>query len=416
MIFAAMAFKKHSSIIFILGLLTALGPFSIDMYLPGFRDIAENLHTTVATVSLSLSSYFIGISAGQLLYGPLLDRHGRKKPLYAGLLVYILSSAACLAVNNINVLIVLRFMQAVGSCAAAVGSMAMVRDLFGAKDSARVFSLLLLVVGASPMIAPTAGGYVISLFGWRAVFVILLIMGIIILGLTIFGLPESYQPDPGFSLKPGPIISNFLSVCQNRQFIIYALAGSLAFAGLFAYVAGSPVLFMDIYHVDKKTYGWIFAFLSIAFIGLSQFNTLLLRKYNSNQIAAVALTAQVVVSVLFVTGSLAGWYGLPQTIFFIFLFLGCLGFVNPNAAALSLAPFAKNAGSASALLGALQMGAGALASIGVSVFSNGTATPMIAIMAVTSAAGALVLLAGKKTLHSGQITTPNAAESGQIFH
>ena len=366
------------------------------MYLPGFRDIADNLHTTVATVSLSLSSYFIGISAGQLLYGPLLDRYGRKKPLYAGLLLYILSSASCLVVHTINALIVLRFVQAVGSCAAAVGSMAMVRDLFGAKDSARVFSLLLLVVGASPMIAPTAGGYVISLFGWRAVFVILTIMGILVLLLSIFCLPESYQPDPGFSLKPGPIVQNFWAVLQDRQFLVYALTGSLAFAGLFAYVSGSPMVFMDIYHVDKKVYGWIFAFLSVAFIGLSQFNTLLLKKYSSEQIARIALTGQVVVSVIFLTGSIAGAYGLPQTIFFIFLFLGCLGFVNPNALALALAPFAKNAGSASAMMGALQMGTGALASIGVSVFNNGTATPMIAIMGATSVAAILILLAGRR--------------------
>ncbi|MES1160341.1 MAG: multidrug effflux MFS transporter [Bacteroidota bacterium] len=388
--------KKQSSIIFILGLLTALGPFSIDMYLPGFRDIADNLHTSVATVALSLSSYFIGISAGQLLYGPLLDRYGRKKPLYAGLLVYILSSASCLVIHTINALIVLRFIQAVGSCAAAVGSMAMVRDLFGAKDSARVFSLLLLVVGASPMIAPTAGGYVISLFGWRAVFVILTIMGVIILLLSIFCLPESYQPDPAFSLKPGPIIRNFWAVMQNRQFLVYALTGSLAFAGLFAYVSGSPIVFMDIYRVDKKVYGWIFAFLSVAFIGLSQFNTLLLKKYSSEQITRVALTGQVLVAVIFLLGSIAGYYGLSHTIFFIFLFLGFLGFVNPNALALALAPFAKNAGSASAMMGALQMGMGALASIGVSVFSNGTATPMIAIMGATSVGAILILIAGSR--------------------
>jgi len=397
-----MTSKKQSRTIFILGLLTALGPFSIDMYLPGFRDIADNLHTSVSTVGLSLSSYFIGISAGQLLYGPLLDRHGRKKPLYAGLVLYILSSAYCLVVKDINVLIVLRFIQAVGSCAAAVGSMAMVRDLFGAKDSARVFSLLLLVVGASPMIAPTAGGYVITLFGWRAVFVILTIMGIIILLLSIFFLPESYQPDPNFSLRPRPILNNFLSVLQNRQFIVYSLTGSLAFAGLLAYVTGSPMLFMDIYHVDKKVYGWIFAFLSVAFIGLSQFNTLLLKKYTSQQIARVAIIGQVLVMAAFLTGSLLGYLGLPQTIFFIFLFLGCLGFVNPNASALSLAPFSKNAGSASALLGAMQMGIGALAAMSVSEFSNGTATPMIAIMGITTLAGSIILLGAKRS--------PTAAE------
>lgn len=388
--------QRYFSLILILGLLTALGPFSIDMYLPGFQDIADNLHTSVATVSLSLSSYFIGISAGQLLYGPLLDRYGRKKPLYAGLVLYILSSAACLRVTDINALIILRFVQAVGSCAAAVASMAMVRDLFGVKESAKVFSLLLLVVGASPMIAPTAGGYVISLFGWRAVFVILMIMGILITLLTIVGLPESHQADRFFSLKPKPIIKNFIAVLKEPQFLTYALTGSLAFAGLFAYVAGSPIVFMDIFHVDKKVYGWIFAFLSIGFIGFSQFNTLLLKKYSSQQIIWIALSSQAVVACLFLAGNMAGWYGLSHTIFFIFLFLVCIGFTNPNAAALSLAPFSKNAGSASALMGALQMGIGALASIMVSIFSNGTSTPMIAVMAVSSALALLVLFAGTK--------------------
>src|SRR6202000_3360868 len=177
--------KTYLSYILILGLLTALGPFSIDMYLPGFEDIAKSLKTSVATVELSLSSYFIGISLGQLLYGPLLDRHGRKKPLYAGLTLYVVATIVCMQARDIHTLIVLRFIQAVGSCAAAVASMAMVRDLFGAKESAKVFSLLLLVVGASPMIAPTAGGGIVVNFGWRAVFLILAVLGAIITLLTI---------------------------------------------------------------------------------------------------------------------------------------------------------------------------------------------------------------------------------------
>lgn len=381
-----------------MGLLTALGPFSIDMYLPGFQDIADSLHTSVASVSLSLSSYFIGISAGQLLYGPLLDRYGRKKPLYAGLVLYILASAACLRATSIDSLIILRFAQAVGSCGAAVGSMAMVRDLFGAKDSAKVFSLLLLVVGASPMIAPTAGSYTISLFGWRAVFIILLIMAVLIMLLTIIGLPETYPPDRSFSLKPGPIVKNFWNVFKDPQFLTYAMTSSLAFASLFAYVSASPMVFMDIFHVDKKVYGWIFAFLSIGFIGLSQFNTLLLRKYSSEQIVRVALSAQVLIAFAFLAGNVMGRYGLPHTIFFLFLLLCSVGFTNPNAAALCLAPFSKNAGTASALLGALQMGIGALASVGISVFSNGTANPMIAIMASTSALALITLLIGRKIL------------------
>jgi MFS transporter, DHA1 family, multidrug resistance protein len=376
--------RTYVTYILILGLLTTIGPFSIDMYLPGFDDIARSLHTNAATVALSLSSYFIGIALGQLIYGPLLDRYGRKKPLYAGLALYIVATAICMQARDINTLIVLRFIQALGSCGAQVAAMAMVRDLFGAKESAKVFSLLLLVVGASPMIAPTVGGYVVVAFGWRTVFLILGIIGVVVTFLTIFFLPESYPADRNFSLKPGPIVRNFIGVIRIRQFLVATLVEAFAFAGLFAYVSGSPILFMNIFHVDKRTYGWIFAFLSVAFIVLSQFNGRLLRRYTSLQIIRVALTGQVTVSVLFLAGSIAGWYGLGGTIALLFLFLTFLGFTYPNAAALALAPFDKNAGTASALLGTLQMGIGALASVAVSAFSNGTAVPMVAVIAGTS--------------------------------
>jgi DHA1 family bicyclomycin/chloramphenicol resistance-like MFS transporter len=341
-----------------------------------------------------LSSYFIGIALGQLIYGPLLDRYGRKQPLYVGLAVYIVATLICMRAKDIDTLIALRFIQAVGSCAAQVAAMAMVRDLFGAKESAKVFSLLLLVIGLSPMIAPTVGGYVVVSYGWRTVFLILAVLGGLITLLTIFFLPESYPPDKDFSLKPGPIIRNFFTVLRIRQFVTYVLVESFAFAGLFAYVSGSPILFINIFHVDKRTYGWIFAFLSVAFIGLSQFNSLLLKRYSSEKIIRVALTGQVLVSLVFLAGAAAGWYGLGLTIFFLFLFLAFMGFTYPNAAALALAPFEKNAGTASSLLGVLQMGVGALASVGVSAFSNGTSLPMVAIIAANSVIAFLVLVYG----------------------
>lgn len=394
--------KKYFTYILVLGSLTALGPFSIDMYLPGFEDIAKSLGTSVANVGLSLSSYFIGISLGQLLYGPLLDRHGRKKPLYAGLAVYIIATVVCMQARDINTLIILRFIQAVGSCAAQVAAMAMVRDLFGPKESAKVLSLLLLVLGASPMIAPTAGGYIVVTWGWRAIFLVLLILGVVILLMSIFFLPNSYPPDVNFSLKPGPIIRNFISVFSVPQFLIYVFVQALAFAGLFAYVSGSPVVFMGIFHLDKRAYGWVFAGLSVAFIGLSQFNSLLLRRYTSQQIIRVALAGQVVVAGIFLGCAMAGWLGLVSTIFFLFVFLACLGFTNPNAAALAMAPFAKNAGTASSLLGALQLGIGALASAGVSAFANGTTTPMVAIIAVTSALAMGILVLGRAVAKNGR--------------
>ncbi|HLZ85978.1 MAG TPA: hypothetical protein VKQ52_02005, partial [Puia sp.] len=213
---------------------------------------------------------------------------------------------------------------------------------------------------------------------------------------SIFFLPDSYPADVNFSLKPGPIIRNFIAVFTVPQFLIYVFVQALAFAGLFAYVSGSPVVFMDIFHVDKKIYGWIFAFLSVAFIGLSQFNSLLLRRYTSQQIIRVALTAQVVVAGVFWGCAMAGLLSLGVTIGFLFLFLTCLGFTNPNAAALAMAPFAKNAGTASSLLGALQLGIGALASAGVSAFADGTVRPMVAVIAVTSVMALGILVLGRK--------------------
>lgn len=402
---------RYFSLILILGSLTALGPFSIDMYLPGFPAIAEDLHTN--RVALSLSSYFIGISAGQLLYGPLLDRFGRKKPLYIGLLLYIIASAGCMAARTIDSLIILRFIQAVGSCAAAVASVAMVRDLFPVKDTPKVFSLLLLVVAASPMLAPTAGGYVTAAFGWHAVFAVLGILGALVLIASLLWLPDSHQPDTSLSLKPGPIITNFLSVIKVPQFYVYALTGAVAFSGLFAYVSGSPHVFMEVFHMNKKIYGWVFAGLSVGFIGSSQLNTLFLRKYTSQQIVFGALICQSVIGIAFWIAAISGWLNIVSLIVFLFLFLACLGFANPNTGALTLAPFARNAGSASAVMGALQMGAGSLASMVISLFETPTAAPMAMTMAGTAILALLLLLWGRGRIREEVVAT---GENTGVLH
>ncbi|WP_432714655.1 multidrug effflux MFS transporter [Pedobacter sp.] len=390
--------SKNFYLILILGSLAALGPFSIDMYLPGFDAIAKDLNTTVPKVSLSLSGFFIGISFGQLLYGPLLDKFGRKKPLYIGLLLYILASLGCLAVKDINQLIVLRFIQAIGSCATAVASVAMVRDLFAVKDSPKVFASLMLVIAVSPMLAPTAGGYLITSLGWQSVFVFLAFMGLLLLLSSYFFLPESYQPDPTYSLKPGPMLQKFSSVLVEPQFYTYGLITSLSFAGLFTYVSASPMIFMNLYGVSKTGYGWIFALLSLAFIGSSQVNSLILRWHSSKKIVTWALIAQGIFSFLFLLAAVNNMLNLYSTIAFIALFLVCLGLINPNAAALSLAPFTKNAGSASALMGALQMGLGALASFAVSFFPEQSVLPMPLIMTVAVFIALLVLLKGSKVV------------------
>jgi DHA1 family bicyclomycin/chloramphenicol resistance-like MFS transporter len=368
------------------------------MYLPGFPAIAEDLSTSAAKVSLSLSGFFIGISFGQLLYGPLLDRFGRKKPLYIGLSVYILASIGCAFSHSISTLIVLRFIQALGSCAATVVAVTLVRDLFPVEENAKVFALLILVLGASPMIAPTAGGYIISSLGWHAVFIVLTVICILIFFCCIFWLPPGNAPDTTLSLKPGPITRSFLSVFLNPQFYTYCLTGAIAFAGLFAYVAGSPIVLMSVYSVSQKTYGWIFAMLSIGFIGSSQLNNLILKKNSSPQILKTILTCYVVVALFFLLASLMGWLNLPFSIVFLFLLLSCVGIANPNTAALTLAPFGKNAGTASALMGAIQLGVGSLISVFISLFEKPSVTPLSIAFVASSVLSLLALKLGSRQI------------------
>jgi DHA1 family bicyclomycin/chloramphenicol resistance-like MFS transporter len=393
-----MTSKRYFLLIMILGSLTALGPFSIDMYLPGFPDIARSLHTTTENVALSLSSFFIGISAGQLLYGPLLDKYGRKPPLYAGLALYIVASVGCYLSTNIEMLIIMRFIQAIGSCAAGVASITMVRDIFPVKDNAKVFALLILVLGASPMIAPTVGGYVTAAFGWQLIFIILAVIAVLITLAVIFFLPESYRADPSYSLKPRPIINGFITVIKTPQFYTYAISGGIAFSGLFAYISSSPVVFMEVFKVSSKTYGWIFALLSVGFIGSSQVNSFLIKKYKSQQIVNAALVAMVIISALFLVGSMQNILGLVGTIIMIFLVLCCVGITSPNTSALALTPFEKNAGTASSLLGAFQMCIGSVVSVGVSLFNSQSSIPMSAVMLVASSVAFLVLIIGRKNI------------------
>lgn len=400
--------QRYFFLILILGSLTALSPFSIDMYLPGFPQIANSLHTTVEEVTLSLSSYFIGLAFGQLLYGPLLDKYGRKKPLYVGLSIYLIASFGCLMAGSIHMLIILRFVQAIGGCAASVAAVAMVRDLFPINESAKVFALLMLVVGASPMIAPTIGGYVTAAFSWHIIFLILALIAAVIFVAVIFALPNRHEPDRNLSLKPIPIITGFYNVLKVPQFYTYTFSGAVSFAGLFAYVSGAPMVFMKIYHVSGTTFGWIFAGLSVGFIGSSQVNNLLIKKFTSEQIVPVVFIGQLITAILFLAGTLNNWLGLPGIIVMIFLQLSCVGIASPNTSALSIAPFSKNAGTASSLLGSVQLGVGALASMAISSFNVTNVVPLAIIMFAAAFLACLFFFTGRRTIKAPVETVTDA--------
>lgn len=389
---------NRTLIILILGSLSTISPFAIDMYLPAFPEIAASLHTSTARISLTIASYFAGLAAGQLMYGPLLDRFGRVIPLYIGLFLFVAASLLCLCSRSVEWLAAMRFVQALGGCSAQVACMAMVRDFFPVQETAKIISLLILILGASPLLAPTVGGYVATHLGWQWVFVILAIAACANIALCYWYLPPGHPPDRGISLHPLPILRNFGAVLKEPQFITFALSGAFAFAGLLVYVAGSPIIFMEVFHVNAHIFGIIFAGLAVGFIGSNQVNVLLLRKFTSIQIFRGALLVECPVALLFLVGTTRGWFGLEATLVLLFITLSSLGLAYPNAAALALSPIDHNIGSASAMLGFIQIGVSGLPSASIGGFDSHSMGPVTLVLAATSWIGLGIFVIGKRRL------------------
>jgi len=372
--------RNRTVIILVLGALIALSPFSIDMYLPAFPAIAKSLHTNIAEVGYSLTSYYFGLCVGQLVYGVLIDRFGRKKPLIIGLLIYLLAGIGCALAPDVNFLIGVRLFMALGGCVGMVAARAIVRDLFPVEDTAKILSILVLVMGVAPIIAPTIGGFVNTWMGWRWVFGVMSLISLLLIISVKLILPETRQDDPGISLKISKIFPEYISVLRNRSFLIYTLAGGISYAGMYAYIAGSPFVFMEKFGFSDRNYGWAFAFNACGLILGSQINRLALRRFSSTTISFYAGVSLFLVGLFLLITTANGFAGPMITLCFVFLFLFFLGFINPNATALALLPFTSQAGRASAVLGSVQMIAGVLASWLVSFFNNGTLITMPLVM------------------------------------
>lgn len=391
--------------VLILGALTAVSPFSIDMYLPAFPKVAADLNTTVPEVALTLTSYFVGLAAGQLFYGPVMDRFGRKRPLYFGLIVYILAAIACGLSPSIQSLIAFRFVQAIGGCGAGVAAFAMVRDLFSPRESAKVLSTLVLILGASPLFAPTIGSLLSVALGWSSLFYTLAIGGALLFLVVLFFLPESRGPDPDHPLHPIAIGKGYLSIFKHPSFYIYTMAGSIGFSGLFIYLAASPTIFMRIFGVKENVYAYIFASIAAGFVFTSQMNVLLLKRMRSETVLLAAIASLAFVSAVFALSSYLGFYSVWSVVGLLFLILSCVGLANPNATALAMAPFGAQAGSAAALVGFVQMAIGAFASFIVGLLKVENLAAIAAVFMGTSLISLLILVFGKNrvpaTLTSG---------------
>lgn len=377
--------------------MVTLSPFSIDLYLPALGRIAREFGTSASKASLSVSSYFMGLALAQILYGPFLDRFGRKKPVYAGTAVYILASIGCMSSGSVDSLVGWRLLQGIGGCVTEIAAMAMVRDYFPLQHSARIFSLLVLVLGMSPLLAPSVGGFLSVWVGWRWIFGLLVLLALLTIWLMHRYLPAGYRPDPGARIRLRSTVTTYAGIFSNKLFLIYTLASAFSFTALFVYVAASPMMYMQTYGLDPQQYGICFAALAAAFIGGNQLNILLLRTLNSERIFSVSLVFQGMLALLFWLMCVRmGDPGFWITFGFQFGILLCLGLINPNGSALALGVFDQDLGSAAALLGFLQLGISSLASALIGLANIKSMEGLGLLIFVGSLLAMVPLAAGKK--------------------
>jgi MFS transporter, DHA1 family, multidrug resistance protein len=373
---------RKVELIIITGAISAFASLSIDTYLPALPSLERVFSTTSTQVQLTLASFFVAFAMGQAFYGPIIDRFGRKRPLCAALLLYATASAGCALAWSIGVLVMMRFVQALGACAGGVIARAIVRDCFDAHETARIFSLLILVTGLSPMLAPILGGYVFVSFGWRAIFWLLSLVGMIFFAGVSLRLPETFYVDDNATLRFREVLTGYGRLFVNPHYMGYALAGAFCVAGMFAYIAGSPFVFIELFHVRPNHFGWIFGMNAFGFVVASQFNARLVPRHGPAVLLKIANRVQTIAGLVLLAAALTGAGSMAGIMVPLFVYIACIGFILPNSTALAMAPFRANAGMASALLGTVQFTLGAVASTIIGLLHNQTPIPMAGLIAV----------------------------------
>ena len=373
--------------VLILGALSAFGPLAIDFYLPAFPAMAQAFATDEQHIQTTLAAYFLGLSIGQLAYGPVADRFGRRKPLLFGVTLFTLASLACAYAPNLDTLIVARFVQALGGCAGMVLSRAIVSDKCDAVASAKVFSQLMLVMGLAPILAPMLGGVLVNLAGWQSIFLALSLFSAACLLAVSLGLPESFPADMPRQPLSGAF-RQYWRLLQDRVFIGHALTGGTAIAGMFAYIAGSPFVFIKLYGVPPEHYGWLFGTNAAGFILMAQVNARLLAKRGPAFLLARAVWLYLAAGLLLLGVAALRPAQLWPLLVPLFVCIASLGCIIPNASACAMSGQGARAGSASALMGCLQFSVAAGAAALVGVLHDGSAVPMALVI---SLCGALVV-------------------------
>jgi MFS transporter, DHA1 family, multidrug resistance protein len=367
------AVESRKFLTLVLGVLTAFSAISTDMYLPSLPAIGVSLNASAATVQLTLATFMVGMGIGQLVYGPVSDRWGRRPPLLFGISLYILASVACVFAPNIEALIGARFLQALGGAAGPVLARAIVRDLYSGKDIARVLSLMMLVMGVAPILAPLAGGVLLGWYGWRAIFAV---FGLLALALAAIAIPRARA-----IAQSGTLPQNLVSLIADRGFVSSTLAGSFGAATLFAYIGGSSFVFIGVYHLTPQEFALLFGCNAAGFIAASQLNRVLLARFSSPAIAigaALAMTSAALLLLLIVCFTRAPTLAVASA---LFICIACIGMLLPNTTAIALHNHAARAGVASSVLGATQFALAAIVLSLVGVLHDGTARPMACVIA-----------------------------------
>jgi len=377
-------------LILLLGALTAFTPLSIDMYLPAFPFLEADFAVSAGAVQWTLSVFFLGLTVGQPIYGPVSDRYGRRGPLLLGIGLYLIGSIAAALTDSVAGLTGARFLQAFGGCAGVVVARAVVADRFDERTSAKVFSMLMLVMGIAPILAPMAGAQLLVLGGWRAIFWGLALFGLLCLAAVALGLRETLPPERRASGGITHALLAYMRLLRNRRFIAFALTGSFAMAGLFAYITGSPLVFMQIHGVSPQVYGLLFGLNALGIIAGSQINVRLLRRWTGREILAVAVFVEIFAGVALVAVAATGFGGLAGLMVPLFVYITGLGFITGNTVAAAMAEVSAGRGAASALIGVLQFGLAALVSFVLGAIQDATALPM-ALAIAGGAVGALAM-------------------------
>jgi DHA1 family bicyclomycin/chloramphenicol resistance-like MFS transporter len=388
---------RSARIIVILGMLCAFPPLATDMYLPALPQMAKSFGVAAGDIAATLSIFFIGLAAGQAIYGPLIDRYGRRGPLLFGIGIYVLTSLLCLITSDIGLFIGLRFLQATGGCAGMIIGRAVVSDLYNERESARILSLMMMVMTLAPILAPVLGGLILAVSCWQMIFVAMLAFGLIGALLVWLGLPESLPPEKRRTDNLSGMVRAYGRLLGIRAFLVPALVGGLAQACMFAFITGSPFVFISLFGISEQVYGWLFGSIASGLIIAAQCNRIALNYWSPATLLSAALILNIVAGLTTILFSGSGT--LLLVLIPLWFAIATLGFIGANATTIAMAASGQHLGVGSALIGVLQFGCAFLVSSLVAAGQNGTPYPMTIAIAVSGLLAGLIWMISACSKH-----------------